>query len=122
MPPASRELAGMLLTHLNLDVADLARATDFYATAFELPVERGETQTTIRWPSFLLVLTPGTPRVSDNFHFGFRLDSREDVDSWFDKLRTRGVAIVADPTVKGKPYVGRIADPDAYVVEIFAFV
>ncbi|MDP9025893.1 MAG: VOC family protein [Candidatus Eremiobacteraeota bacterium] len=112
----------MLLAHLNLDVADLARATDFYATAFELPVERGESQTTIRWPSFLLVLTPGTPRTSDNFHFGFRLDSREEVDAWFEKLRTRNVPIVAEPMVKGKTYVGRITDPDAYVVEIFAFV
>lgn len=112
----------MLLAHLNLDVADLARSTEFYATSFELPVERGDAQTTVRWPSFLLVLTPGTPRTSENFHFGFRLESRAEVDAWFAKLRERGVPIVAEPEVRGKTYVGRIADPDAYVVEIFSFV
>lgn len=112
----------MLFAHLNLDVADLARATDFYATALELPVERTSSQTTIRWPSFLLVLTPGTPKTSDNFHFGFRLETRADVDAWFAKLRARGVPIVAGPTVKGTTYVGRITDPDAHIVEIFTFV
>ena len=112
----------MLLAHLNLDVADLARSTDFYATHFDLPVERAETQTTIRWPSFLLVLTPGEPRTSANFHFGFRVETTAEVDTWFARLRERGVPIVAEPERKGTTYVGRIADPDSHIVEIFAFV
>jgi catechol 2,3-dioxygenase-like lactoylglutathione lyase family enzyme len=112
----------MLFAHLNLDVADLARATDFYATHFDLPVERGEKQTTIRWPSFLLVLTPGVPRTSANFHFGFRVETTAEVDTWFARLRERGVTIVAEPKRQGATYVGRIADPDAHIVEIFTFV
>lgn len=112
----------MLLAHLNLDVSDLSRSTEFYSTHLELPVERAATQTTVRWPSFLLVLTPGEPRASANFHFGFRLETTAEVDAWFARLRERGVAIVAEPERKGTTYVGRIADPDAYVVEIFAFI
>lgn len=112
----------MLFAHLNLDVADLARSTEFYASELDLPVERGATQTTIRWPSFLLVLTPGKPNASANFHVGFRLETQGEVDAWFARLRERGVPVVAEPERKGTTYVGRIADPDAHIVEIFAFV
>ena len=112
----------MLFAHLNLDVTDLARSTEFYETAFALDVERGETQTTLRWPSFLLVLTPGAPRTSENFHFGFRLESKAEVDAAFAKLRARNVPILAEPEARGQTYVGRITDPDDYVVEIFSFI
>jgi len=62
------------------------------------------------------------PRASDEFHFGFRVDAQADVDAWAQRLRGRGVAITTEPERRGFVYVFRVADPDGYVIEIFAFV
>ncbi len=113
--------ADLTLAHLNLDVADLGRSAAFYRSELGLPVETTATTVVVRQPSFLLVLSAGTPNGSGNFHFGFRVASRDDVDRWMSRLRERGVPIVFEAEQRGSTYVGRIADPDAYPIEIFAF-
>ncbi|GAC1543480.1 MAG: hypothetical protein NVS3B16_09880 [Vulcanimicrobiaceae bacterium] len=110
----------LLLAHLNLDVGDLSRSADFYAEKLGLAVESAETTVTVRWPSFLLVLTLGSPRASDNFHFGFRVAGSRDVDAWVALLRERNVPVVAPPERRGSVYVARVTDPDGYIIEIFA--
>lgn len=112
----------LLLAHLNLDVADLPRSAAFYGEHLELPVDVSDAAVRVEWPSFLLVLTPGTPRASDNFHFGFRVATSADVDAWTSRLRARNVPIVAEAERRGSVYVARITDPDAYVIEVFTFL
>ncbi|GAC1307602.1 MAG: hypothetical protein NVS2B3_02460 [Vulcanimicrobiaceae bacterium] len=112
----------LLLAHLNLDVADLERSVAFYGQALELPVTRSNGTARVVWESFLLVLASGTPNASADFHFGFRVDSSEAVDAWAQRLRERGIALASEPARRGAVYVFRVADPDAYVIEIFAFV
>ena len=109
------------LAHLNLDVRDLDAAEQFYRDTLQLPVERSDaTSLTVRSPTFLLVLTPGPPAMGGQFHFGFRVDARSDVDAWFERLRSTGVPILEEPVDRGRVYVGRIRDPDGYTIEIYA--
>lgn len=110
----------MTVTHLQLDVRDLDRSASFYGEALALPVERAPTKLTIRQPSFLLVLAQGTPVVGGSFHFGFRLESAADVDAWF--ARAEGLRVLATPETRNGVYVGRIADPDGYIIELYAEV
>lgn len=112
----------LLFAHLNLDVTDVERSIVFYEKNLDLPVTRLNGTARFSWDSFLLVLAPGEPKVSEGFHFGFRLDSRAEVDAWACRLRERGVALLTEPGGLGNVHVFRIADPDGYVIEIFAFV
>ncbi|GAC1401139.1 MAG: hypothetical protein NVSMB59_22970 [Vulcanimicrobiaceae bacterium] len=115
-------MSALTLAHLNLDVADLERSARFYGDALALPVERTPTTVVVRQPSFLLVLSAGPPEAGGNFHFGFRVETRDEVDAWMAKLAQRGVPIVSPAERRGSTYVGRVSDPDADAVEIFAFV
>jgi catechol-2,3-dioxygenase len=106
------------LTHLNLDVRDLDVSERFYRDVLGLAVERGETKIVAREPGFLIVLNAGEPKMGGTFHFGFRVESRGEVDEWFARIRDRAT-IVSAPQDAGAVYVGRIADPDGYPIEIY---
>ena len=108
------------LTHLNLDVRDLDASERFYRDVLALPVERRATSLAVRRPGYLLVLGAGEPVMGGAFHFGFRVGSSDDVDAWFARLRAAGVTILVEPNDAGAVYVGRVADPDGYPIEIYA--
>lgn len=107
------------LTHLNLDVRDLDVSERFYRDVLGLPVERDGSKLIAREPGFLIVLNSGEPAMGGTFHFGFRLDSPAEVDAWFARARDRAT-IVREPRAANRVYVGRIADPDGYAIEIYA--
>ena len=106
------------LTHLQLDVRDLDRSERFYRDALGMPVERRETSLAIRRPGYLLVISAGVPSAAGSFHFGFRVPSAPDVDTWFGSLRGADVTIVSEPKEANGVHVGRISDPDGYPIEI----
>jgi catechol-2,3-dioxygenase len=112
--------AELSVTHLNLDVADLTASERFYRDELGLPVERRPASLALRTPAFLLVLAQGTPQLGGNFHFGFRVPARSDVDAWFRHFRERAVTVVEAPVERAGVYVGRICDPDGYPIEIYS--
>lgn len=116
----STALVPLALTHLNLDVRDLARSERFYRDVLELSVERRATSLRVCDANALLVLNEGPPQVGGTFHFGFRVPTREDVNAWISRLRAARIPILIEPAVAGAVYVGRIADPDGYEIEIYA--
>jgi catechol 2,3-dioxygenase-like lactoylglutathione lyase family enzyme len=113
-------LADHSVTHLNLDVADLVASERFYRDELGLPLERTATSLRLHTATFLLVLAQGRPQVGGDFHFGFRIASRADVDAWFARFAERGVTIVESPVARGEVYVGRVLDPDGYLIEIYS--
>jgi catechol-2,3-dioxygenase len=112
-------LADLDLTHLHLDVRELERSERFYRDVLGLPVDRRDTSLIVRRPGFLMVLNAGEPSVAGTFHFGFRVATPGDVDEWFTRFATTGVSIVKAPNAANGVYVGRIADPDGYPIEVY---
>jgi catechol 2,3-dioxygenase-like lactoylglutathione lyase family enzyme len=108
------------LQHLNLRVADLARARAFYeALGFEVSFAKGDTV----WLSAggdLLGLSEGeAPRERSFEHFGFMVDSPADVDGWAAQLRAHGVAAEKGPYDRSDGRSVYFRDPDGHLVEIF---
>lgn len=110
----------LTLAHLNLDVSELARSAAFYGDVLGLPVTRRPDSLLVAWPGGLLVLAPGAVTAAGSFHFGLRVESDAAVDRWFARFEVLGVAVVSPPEDRGAVYVGRIADPDGYPIEIYA--
>ncbi len=110
----------LTLAHINLDIADLTRSEAFYRDVLELPVTRRSDSLLVRWPGGLVVLELGTPAAPNSFHFGFRVETRAAVDEWFERFAQSGTPIVESPVERAGVYVGRIADPDRYPVEVYA--
>jgi catechol 2,3-dioxygenase-like lactoylglutathione lyase family enzyme len=108
------------LTHLNLDVRDLAASKHFYGDLLGLPATHRDGTLRIEHPSYLLVLNAGEPKVGGRFHFGFRVAGADGVDAWIEHLRANRVPVLVDPKRAGSVYVARIADPDGYEIEIYA--
>jgi catechol 2,3-dioxygenase-like lactoylglutathione lyase family enzyme len=112
--------AELALTHLNLDVRDLAASEHFYGKLLGLPATRRDEALRIEHPSYLLVLNAGKPKVGGAFHFGFRVAGAPAVDAWIEHLRANRVPVLIEPKRSGGVYVARIADPDGYEIEIYA--
>lgn len=111
--------AALSLTHLNFDVADLDASERFYRDELCLPITRNSAALRLRTPNFLLVLAHGTPRIGGDFYFGFRVASTADVDGWFARFAERNVPIIEQPVQRGAVYVGRVTDPDGYIIEVY---
>jgi len=108
------------LNHLSLVVADVERSSSFYETLFGM--ER-------HWQEgdfvFLgcgdadVALVKGRPMIHRRFHFGFRVDSREEVDAWHAAVAEHGAPITHGPQDYGSYYTFSCRDPDGYAVEIY---
>ena len=108
------------LQHLNLRVADLARARAFYeALGFEVSFAKGDTV----WLSAggdLLGLSEGeVPLERSGEHFGFMVDERAEVDRWAAQLRARGDGAEKGPYDRSDGRSLYFRDPDGHLVEIF---
>lgn len=113
----------MRLQHLALEVRDQQRAIDFYARFF-----RFDPETARRYPDgvlilhdpdgFALALAPADARGGSGFpHFGFEMDSRDEVRGLRERLVADGIELVEDEETEG--YVGfKCLDPDRHVVEV----
>ena len=110
----------MRISHLSLGVTDLNASEAFYRDILQLPTQRVGEDVRIAWPDFLLVLTERPPADRSKFHFGFRVDSEAEVDTWAERLRSHTVQIISGPATDDGTRQMFFLDPDQYVVEIYA--
>ena len=113
------------LSHLSIGVADLAAAKHFYRAVLGLVVRDLANDAYVEWPGFLLVLDAGAPTAAQAFHFGFQVETDDDVDAWATLLRERGATIVKGPIARPtlRTPTGRVvgvADPDGHLIEIYS--
>lgn len=110
----------MKISHLSLGVADLNESEKFYRDVLGLPTRREGEDVRVHWPDFLLVLTERPPADRSKFHFGFRVNTAAQVDSWAERLRASSVQIISGPAGENGSRRLFFLDPDQYVVEIYA--
>lgn len=110
----------MKISHLSLGVSDLAASEKFYRDVLGLATERDGDDVRVEWPDFLLVLSEKPPADRSKFHFGFRVGSGAEVDTWAERLRSNSVQIISGPAGEDGARQLFFLDPDQYVVEIYA--
>ncbi len=110
----------MKISHLSLGVTDLAASEKFYRDVLGLPAEREGDDVRVVWPDFLLIITEKPPADRSKFHFGFRVDSQAEVDTWAERLRSNNVQIISGPAGDNGTRQLFFLDPDQYVIEIYA--
>ncbi|MSP23930.1 MAG: VOC family protein [Myxococcales bacterium] len=108
------------LNHVNLVVSDVDEAARYYQETFgmELAFREGDF-VFLSCGTSDLALVKGQPLIHRRFHFGFRVDTREEVDAWLARLRERGAEIVHGPQDYGGYYTFSTLDPDSYAIEIY---
>lgn len=110
----------MRISHLSLGVTDLAASEKFYRDVLRLSTKREGEDVRVEWPDFLLILTERPPADRSKFHFGFRVESHAEVDTWADRLRSNNAQIISGPATSDGTRQLFFLDPDQYVVEIYA--
>lgn len=110
----------MKITHLSLGVTDLSASEKFYRDVLGLETKRDGEDVRIAWPDLLLILSEKPPADRSKFHFGFRVNSEAEVDSWAERLRSNSVQILSGPASDNGSRQLFFLDPDQYVVEIYA--
>ena len=109
------------IQHLNLCVADLARAREFYTglLGFEVSFAKGDT-VWLRAGGDLLGLSQAEVPPQRSFeHFGFMVDAGADVDRWAERLRAGGVTAEKGPYDRSDGRSVYFRDPDGHLLEIF---
>ena len=109
------------IQHLNLTVADLARARAFYTSVlgFEVSFAKGDT-VWLDAGGDLLGLSQGTAPAGRSFeHFGFMVDGPAEVDRWSEQLRAHGVTPEKGPYDRSDGRSVYFRDPDDHLLEIF---
>jgi catechol 2,3-dioxygenase-like lactoylglutathione lyase family enzyme len=111
------------IQHLNLRVAELSRARDFYVQVlgFRVAFAKGDT-VWLEAGGDLLGLSrgeaePGASQAAQ--HFGFMVDVPGDVDAWDTKLRAHGVVAEKGPYDRSDGRSLYFRDPDGHLLEIF---
>ena len=108
------------LAQLSLGVSNIAVSERFYGETLGLPTRRVGDHVEIRWgQDFLLMLTASPPAGRGKFHFGFRVESADEVDAWAARLRDRGLDIVTGPSSENGRRQLFCIDPDDYKIEIY---
>lgn len=110
----------MRISHLSLGVADLGASEAFYREVLGLETKRHGEDVRVEWPDFLLILSEKPPTDRSKFHFGFRVASDGEVDTWAERLRSHNVQIISGPAGEDGMRQLFFLDPDQYVVEIYA--
>ncbi len=108
------------LNHLSLVVSDIERSAAFYESLFGMDRHWGEGDFV-----FLvcgdadLALVKGKPLIHRRFHFGFRVETREEVDQWLEQVKQHPAPVTHGPHDYGDYYTFSCRDPDGYAVEIY---
>lgn len=110
----------MKISHLSLGVGDLNASEKFYRDVLGLDTKRHGEDVRVQWPDFLLVLSEKPPTDRSKFHFGFRVGSDTEVDTWASRLRSHNVQIISGPATDNGSRQLFFLDPDQYVIEIYA--
>jgi catechol 2,3-dioxygenase-like lactoylglutathione lyase family enzyme len=111
------------LNHLHIHVRDVGKAKDFYEKyfGFKEHVWHGEILFMRNVNDFDLALMPDQSEWSfpEWFHFGFRLNSAEEVRSLYQRLKTTDVKIISDLEDEGDFIFFRCLDPDKNKIEVY---
>ena len=111
----------LTLNHLNLVVSDVSRSARFYIELFGMEEQWsvGGEFVFLACGGTDLALTEGQPRMHPKFHFGFRLETRDAVDTWLARIREHGVPVTHGLADYGEYYTFTCRDPDGYGIEIY---
>ncbi|MCA9672755.1 MAG: VOC family protein [Myxococcales bacterium] len=108
------------LNHINLIVTDVERSASFYEGLFAMKrLFREGDFIFLASGSTDVALRRGEPMIHPKFHFGFRLDSRELVDAWLERVREHGADVTHGPRDYGSYYTFTCRDPDGYAIEMY---
>jgi catechol 2,3-dioxygenase-like lactoylglutathione lyase family enzyme len=104
--------------HVEIHVADLGASRAFYREALGLPTVDGEL---VEWGDFGIVSIDGEHSLSRNLHIGFGVDSRDDVDAWWNRMTEAGYESDGEPGPRpqySESYYGAfVRDPDGHSIE-----
>ena len=108
------------LNHLSLVVSDVERSARFYESLFGMERQWREGEFVfLSCGDSDLALVRGKPLIHRRFHFGFRVDSRREVDEWLAAVRAEEATVTHGPEDYGDYYTFSFRDPDGYAVEIY---
>ncbi len=108
------------LNHLSLVVSDVERSAGFYQSLFGMERHWKEGDFVfLSCGDADLALVRGKPLIHRRFHFGFRVDTREEVDAWLLEVRAHEASVTHGPEDYGDYYTFSFRDPDGYAVEIY---
>ena len=105
--------------HLSLGVSDLAVSERFYRDVLGFTPRRQDHELFLELPDFLIVLTESPPAGRHKFHFGFKVDTNEEVDAWAQRAKSHGARVELPHDRDGGRAVF-LNDPDDYIIEIFS--
>ncbi len=111
------------LGHLNLKVSNLERSAQFYREILAMEELASDLPRRIFLSAGNDVLTlEKTARgiCSQGFHFGFIMESEQEVTRWAELLRNKGI-LIDEKVVEGMGRSIYFNDPDGYTIEIFYF-
>lgn len=108
------------MNHLSLVVSDPDKSAAFYESLFGMEREWREGDFVfLACGDSDLALVKGKPLIHRRFHFGFRLDSRKDVDAWLGRVREHEAPVTHGPEDYGDYYTFSLRDPDGYAIEVY---
>lgn len=103
-------LPPLWLDHINIPSRDPETLAQWYAQRMSL--ERRDTM--VYGPGISIFFRKGTPlNAGENFHFGFRVETKAAVEAWAEHL---SVAIAFD---EDDFFAARITDPEGNLFEIY---
>jgi catechol 2,3-dioxygenase-like lactoylglutathione lyase family enzyme len=112
------------IDHVTIRVADLGRSMRFYDRVFALlgfEGERYDGPLGHEWDDFSMSQADAAQPPTHGMHIGFAARSREQIDAWWDALRSEGVPGDGAPGPRpeyGPDYYGAfVRDPDGNSVE-----
>jgi catechol-2,3-dioxygenase len=98
------------LRHIHLPAREPETLARWYADSFGLE-QRGNF---VIGPETLLVFAPGTPIGNDQVHFGFHVESPEEVERWAARFNAQG------HMDSKTDYAGfKLRDPEGNLIEIY---
>jgi len=108
------------LNHLSLVVSDVERSAKFYQALFGMVQQWQEGEFVfLACGDADLALVKGKPLIHRRFHFGFRVDTRAEVDAWLKEVGRHDAPITHGPQDYGDYYTFTCRDPDGYAVEVY---
>ena len=108
------------LNHLSLVVSDVERSAAFYEGLFGMERQWQEGDFVfLSCGDADVALVKGKPLIHRRFHFGFRVDSRDQVNAWLLRVREHEATVTHGPEDYGSYYTFSCRDPDGYAVEIY---
>ena len=107
------------INHINIRVLDLEKSQKFYCEVFGM--EEG-----YRMPKFrflrcgkdLMTLQEGDQINSEGIHFGFDVNSKDEINNWKDWLKEKNISIDNERGDESGAGI-YFRDPDGYTIEIY---